>query len=1170
MFSRRLRFVLLILAAWLLVLPAGWSQFLPTGTVAGSVKDPSGAVVPDATITLISTQTGVQMGTTKSNSQGEFLFPAVEPGRYLVTVVKPGFKSFVQPVVVQVEHTASVTALMELGSSKQQVTVTSEAPILNTVSGSVGTVINNDLIQNLPLEGRNPMMLEYLVPGVNWGLGAQFGDMNVFGGNEAQGTGNFAGSYVQIGGGNTRQNSFMLDSTNNNHNEQMGFVPNVDQIQQLVVVPNGYSAQYGTGATTIISVTKSGTNQFHGNLFEYVQNDALGNASNFFANLAGAPVPRLRYNQFGGSIGGPVNIPHVYNGKDKTFFFFNYEGIRNIFKGVDVGSVPTPAQRQGDFSDLLPRDQIYNPFTPCSDPSTCTRAPFKNNIIPPNMIDPASSKILAMLPMPNLKSSTPGVGNYEKEVYTSLPQNLWNERVDFNINPKNRLYERTSWEKFDFYPGTFLIAPDHFNLGDLNTTLDWTSVLNPRTVMEVSLGYNRHINDFIDPYVNLASLGFAPSFAAFVPYFPSMSISDLGNIGNGAPDIQHDDAWSGNIDFRRSQGKHNLLWGFQYVLNRNNDGIGDYQVGYTFDRTFTQGPSPFQSGPGLGWGLASFLLGTESTTNPDSVSSPFFPAASSPMYGAYIQDDYRITPKLTVNLGLRWDAWLPGKERHNQQQVNFLFNQLNPLQFQVQGNYANECATMANDPACAILPPSQFNLYGGVVNASPAQQRWAKTYWTNLEPRIGFAYQLGNKTVVRGGYGMFRTMWFYNNIKTNGFQSSTPILSSLNGVTPNVLYSDPVPNGLIPPQSNLGMLLGVGGSGVDFGSPDAEPEENTRWSFGIERALSSTMTLEVNYVGETVFHLPLDSGGSAFIDFSSSHQHSQKQELSYLPAQYGALGSKLFEQVPNPFQGTFGALTPLVGDSNFTSPTIPLYYLLITYPQYGPENLEEYFNTGGKSWYHSLQVTFTKQMSHGLSLLADYTFQKNLDQYMSINPEQNSSPTKEISLYDAPQKITVGAVYQLPFGRGRALGWKKGVLGQVIGGWQYSVNQIFQSGTPIMMDSPIVWNGQNPGLPADQRSRFKWFNTAAFAPQQQLNMRTAPWLIPGLRYDAVNNWDMSLAKSVTLHENMKLQFRWDMFNAFNHVMFGAPVNDPTNPAFGQIFSQGNQPRFEQASLTLTF
>jgi hypothetical protein len=1146
-----------------------FAQFIPGGNVQVTVKDPTGAFVPNATVTLTNSQTGVAESSIKSGQGGQALFRTVPPGMYRVQVTAAGFQTAVQEnVPVQVGQTTTVDVALKVGNTKQTVTVTGAAPILNTVSGSVGTVVSNVLIQNLPLGGRNPMMLEFLVPGVNWILGAQFGDMNVFQSNGvAQGLGTFQSSYVSIGGSNTRQNAFMLDSTQNNHNEQIGFVPNVDQVQELAVVPNAYDAQNGVGATTIVAVTKSGTNQFHGNLFDFVQNNIF-NANNFFSNLAGAPVPALHYNQFGGSIGGPILLPR-FNGRDKAFFFFNYEGIRQPSGSTQVGGVPTPAQRQGDFNGTIDsageQIQIFNPFTPCPNPATCTRNQFPNNTIPSSLIDPASAKIMALLPQPNLASSIPGVGNYEKEVHNNLPQNLWNARVDYNLSSKNRLYGRTSWEKFDFLPGTFLIAPDHFNYGALSTALDWTSTLNPQTVMEISIGYNRHFNDFIDPTVDLASLGFASNLAAFTNYFPSMSIQDFGSIGNGQPDILHDDDWSGNIDFRRSQGKHNLKWGFQYVLNRNEDGFYDYAVGFTFDRSFTQGPVPTTSGANIGYGLASFLLGTESMFNPDSITSPLATAVSSPMYGAYFQDDYRVTPKLSVNLGLRWDAWLPGAERYNRQQVDFLFDQYNPLQFQVQPAYAAECAATPPSPACAVLPPSQFNLFGGTINASPSHRRWAAPVWGNLEPRVGFAYRLDNKTVLRGGFGMFRTMWFYNNSQSNGFQSTTPILSTIDGVTPNVLYTNPIPNGLIPPADNLGMLTGVG-VGENFNDPYTEPEENTRWSFGFQRELTPTTTLEANYVGETTFHLPLEGGGSAFIDFSSSKQHSQRLQLAYLPTQYGSLGNNLFESVPNPF---FGIDSNLLAGTALASPNIPLFNLLVRYPQFGPENLGEYFDTAGMSYYHSFQMTLTKRASHGLSVLGSYTFQKTLDRYFFLNPE-DAGPTKELGLYDAPQKIAVGAVYELPFGPGRRFGSMQGPLGKIIGGWQYSLNEIFQSGTPIMMDAPIVWNGQNPALPASQRSRFKWFNTAAFTPQQQLNLRTAPWLIPGLRYDAVNNWDMALIKNTVIHENAQLQFRWEVFNAFNHVMWGAPVNDPTNPGFGQIFSQGNQPRSMQLALELTF
>src|SRR5579875_2183271 len=287
--------------------------------------------------------------------------------------------------------------------------------------------------------------------------------------------------------------------------------------------------------------------------------------------------------------------------------------------------------------------------------------------------------------------------------------------------------------------------------------------------------------------------------------------------------------------------------------------------------------------------------------------------------------------------------------------------------------------------------------FAGLRSAStqPVQPIWRDDQCVSFAPALGGAcvgqsgatggvcLSAGQQDRAAGGFGMFRTMWFYNNSQSNGFQSTTPILSTIDGVTPNVLYTNPIPNGLIPPADNLGMLTGVG-VGENFNDPYTEPEENTRWSFGFQRELTPTTTLEANYVGETTFHLPLEGGGSAFIDFSSSKQHSQRLQLAYLPTQYGSLGNNLFESVPNPF---FGIDSNLLAGTALASPNIPLFNLLVRYPQFGPENLGEYFDTAGMSYYHSFQMTLTKRASHGLSVLGSYTFQKTLDRYFFLNPE---------------------------------------------------------------------------------------------------------------------------------------------------------------------------------------
>ena len=1136
------------------------AQMIPTGTVAGTVKDPRGGAVVKAEVLLTNALSGVRIGTATPDERGQFLFPTVPPGTYIAVVTAQGFKTWTQRLDVQASHTTTLDAGLELGAVEVKVEVSGEAPLLDTVSGTLATGISTKFMQDLPLAGRNAFASELLAPGLLYSYGTLTGNNNVYG-YGAQGLGSFQVSYVASNGGDTHTNAFWLDGSANNKNEQIAFVPNSDQLQELQVVGNGYDAQYGVGGTSILAVTKSGTNEFHGNAFEMVKNDIF-NATDFFTNLRGGRKAKVRYNQFGGSVGGPVK-------RNTLFFFINYEAVRNVSHGTAYGTLPTNLERAGDFSRSMDQngnlDVLYDARTTHPDPSApggYLRDPFPGNVIPPSQMDRASKAIMGLLPSPNIPGEPyTHVNNYQKVVGSSLPQDLYSGRVDYAMNANNRIYGRYSQQKFSLEPGVFLFPVNSFDYGARNGNVAWTSTLNPNTVLEVTTGYSRSFNPFRYTPVDLAGMGFERNFAANVPYLPSLSFGgDMSGFGAERPYFTNHDSWDVNVDVRRIQGRHSLKAGFQRILYRDTDGSYYYGASFTFDRGLTQGPGPFEQGSDRGNAVAGFLMGWMAPSNPDSVSSPLATALSSAAYSTYAQDDIRVTSKLTVNLGLRWNGWQPAQERYNRQTAGFAFDTTSPLQSQARANYTQ------NDTAIhSILPPDQFRLLGGMLFATDARRRWADSSWANVDPRLGFAYRVMNRTVVRGGFGMFRNYWFYANSRSTGFDIDTPVIASLDGLRPTNLFSNPIPGGLLtPPGASAGLLANTGG-GITFNNQFARPIRNSRWSIGIQQQVSPTISIEANYVGQTAFNLPLEGSGTPPFSFSDPNAQSQRHEIDFIPQRYLSLGSQLFNMVSNPFYGV------LPSDTTLGAETIPLGRLLMTYPQF--TRVRSVFDPGGRSYYHSLQVTLNKRVSHGLSLMGTYTWSKTIDRYTFLNP-QDPGPTKELSTFDAPHKLNVAAVVDLPFGPGRKWGWKSGPLGKVAEGWQYSLNGIYQSGMPVELPSGVEASGIDPGIPSSQRSWQQWFNKAAFTSQRQLSLRTSQWTFSSLRFPSLNEWDMALLKSTTIHENWKMRFKWEVFNAPNRVMFGGygagPIADPTSPSYGEILGQGNSPRNMQLTLEVMF
>ncbi len=1142
---------------WLALAATAFAQFIPTGTVVGTVKDQAGAVVPKATVKLTNTQTGITRSAV-SNGRGEYLVPAVPAGTYRVTAAAPGFQRFTQELIVQAAGSTTVDVTLHVGAVKQVVQVNSLAPLLNTSSGTLSNVITNTQISNLPLLGQNALSLVPLTAGITtvFAPGLSAAAMNVNAMNTV--------SYFSANGGDFESNEFTLDGNPDNLTDRAQYMPPVNQIQEMSVVTNSYDAQYGHGSgAQVVMITKGGTNEFHGEADDFLQNTAL-NANNFFSNRDGLATPPVHINQFGASVGGPIRRNHA-------FFFFDYEGIRSTTPTTDVGTVPTAAQRSGDFSQTFAPNgaqiQIFNPFSTIPNPAIpgqYIRTQFPGNIIPATDINPASKGIFSLLPAPNRPGEPiTGVNNYIQNVITSTPMNDYSGRVDVAITPANHLFARYSEEKTLSLPGTFLIPSAPSDTQQINTVLGITSTPSPTWVLQANVGWEGWANDFVTPRQNMSGLGFSPAFLSEYgsQYIPNFSISDMSAFGNGATSYDHDPTWGFNLNIGHTHGSQNIKWGFSWQVKQDNSGAAPYSYNFRFDRQFTQGPNPTLIAPTSGYGIASFLLGAMSPTTESFQATNSSEATTFPYYAAYFQDDVRLTPRLSVNAGVRWEVWQPATERYNRMTTGFAFNTPNPIQAAATANYALNPVPQ--------LTPSQFSdrILGGLLYATPSNRRWGKTYWNDWDPRLGFAYRLRHNTVLRGGFGIYHSIYWGSFTRQGGFTAQTPVTASINGVTPVNLLDNPFPSGYTPVTgSSLGLATGLGSS-LGILDPNAQPFSASRWDFGVQQEITPNTMLEVDYVGNTNLHLTVGSPSTGTVftptpHIATSGPSSTDRQFVYLPAQYLSLGSQLFTTVPNPFVGLIPSSSPL------GAPTISLESLLNNYPEF--VGVDDSRQTTGSSYYNALQVTATKRTSHGLMLVGTYTWSKDLLRDEFINTS-DPGPSTMISNYDAPQRFTLSGVYQLPFGPGRRFGWKSGAFSKLVGGWQYGVGGVFQSGFPVTLGSPVnIVSGVDPTLSPSQRSVDDWFNLAALTPLPEFTLRTASWGLNSLRADAEDDWDMSLIKNTSIHERYTLQFRWELFNTFNRAQFGAPNVNPTSAAYGNITTQANQPRAMQVALRFLF
>ncbi|MCL5006365.1 MAG: TonB-dependent receptor [Acidobacteria bacterium] len=1039
-----------------------------SGSIVGTVKDSSGAVIPNANVTIVNQATNISQATVTDGS-GEYSVPFLPVGVYTVRIVMTGFETMVRAgVVLRLGESVRVDVLLHPGRVGQEITVSGLAPLLQTENASTGQVIDNARILNLPLSGRNFLQLAQLTADVNEGAYGTYNKLeNV---TLAQ-----KGISLSAQGQRDDSTSFMLDGSNvrGSYLGAITLVPSIDSIQEFKIQTTGYSARYGTSPVQLNVVSKAGTNDFHGSAYDFVRNTAF-NARDVFA------AERLPYhmNQFGGTIGGPVILPKLYNGRDRTFFFFSYEGTRNPVKSGALPSMPPVAMRNGDFSSLLPDTIIYDPNT---------GLPFTGNIIPKERLDPSMQALLQKLPEP----TRPGlVNNYDGYSPANFDSNDYMARLDHRITDRDNVsarYARTGPSLLGEVPGAGgnPLQVSETTQGGYNLLVSEIHNFSPSVFNEFRYAYNTSLY-LIGPQ-NAQDWGPTLNWQG-LPHTIGVPLvtTGFGIVRDQTPGgyNQKINQFTDNVFIHK--GAHSMTAGLDIFHKVTSPML---PLGYTSTLPYVW---VVNSGAYTGYAFADYLLGLPALgAYFDQKSGYLSPPMEIryPDFNFYFQDDWKVSPKFTLNLGVRYDL-VPVLADTKGEMRNFDFQ---TMQLTPEGQVGNKYFQGAHK---------------------------------NFAPRVGFAYQLTDKTVIRGGYG-----WFYGRIVDVGPTSLSmnppnAFSAIINNTTPVPIYTVENMFANVQPTSTTTTIQAI--------SPTYTMTPSTQsWTFDLEHQLTPTTLLTLEYKGSLSTHL------DGYVDVNT----------------------------PTPGPGPLDPRRPYPG-----------FQSIITQMSA--------FN----ATYHGAMVKLEKRMSHGVTFLGSYAWSKALDQTYGVASDggeagavatvmdrTNFAREKGPSGMDIRNRAVFSFIYELPFGPGKAFASStSSLVARLIEGWQFSGITTFQSGPPITIRTALdpANTGQtqqvpdvvcNPNNVPGGQSASMWFNTACY--QDPTTYRYGDAGRGLVTSPGINNWDMALMKNFKIGERVALQLRGEFFNIFNHTQLGVPAFDMQEADFG-VISTARSPRLGQVALKL--
>jgi len=1162
------------------------------GTITGTVRDPSGAAVPGAKVAITSAATGVKVDT-ETNATGEFTVPSVQPGIYNVRVEKTGFKSAEERgLTVDAATTVRADATLQVGNSTESIEVQASTVQLQTEDAKNSVTLGNKLVDDLPLvvngTVRTPFDLASLAPDAK-NLGGDYG--------------------YSIGGGQLAAYGTSLDgvSTNTSRALQKSWVasnsPSVEALDQFTVDSNGYKAEYGhAGGGNLTYASKSGTNQYHGSAYEFLRNNDF-DANNFFNNASRIPNSIYKQNDFGFTVGGPVYIPKFYHGKNKTFFFFSYEGFRNRTGANGTSfTVPTPEMYQGNFTNWVTsagvQIPIYNPTTQVTAANgTVTRQVFPGNIIPASLFSPAAKQALAVFQTSGMlapnNGAAPGTAAYITNNYLETsgtqiyPVNKYSIKGDHTFNEKQRIsgYWGPDHEHQTYGPdGPPTLPGLYSNYNDLVQSsqvfrMSWDWTFSPTKLNHFYAGGNDWNQDHKPPQEYIGNwkskfcLGDVPNCDAnLVNLFSGGTGDTYSTWGGQADNGSENTVYSYNDDFTWIHGNHTFKFGGTYQLNHYN-GFGRQCeagcVGFSYQETGVPGGSNPNAG---GNAFASFLLGYADS---GQIDTPRFIGQQFYYFGGYFQDDWRITPKLVVNLGVRWDGNLPPTGLNNE--------------------WSNFSPTTPNAGAGGLLGAVVF---AGNCSGCTGSRTLAPMWPWGFGPHISFAYSKDSKTVIRGAYARSygALVSVSGSTHNSGFTLTQTDSSQNAGLTPTFTLDGGFPPYTVPPFISPTVANGTSTSWFQ-GSETTKLPAYDNFNFSIQRQLGASMFIEAQYSGVMGEHLQ-----SELLDYNQLNP-------SYLTA-FGTVAQSLVvlnSQVGSAAAIAAGIKAPYPGFTGTVAQSLrpyPQYNVIDTFAGQGDHS--------GHSTYHAAIFKFQKRYSNGLTFQASYVFSKLLGDSDSAwggseganngyaADLYNRGLEKSIGAYDVTHDFKFSGVYDLPFGKGQKY-MNSGPAAWIIGNWRVSSINLYASGTPISITTsytlPIYASGDSGAtrLPPYITSYSGWqpSYSGSFDPQVDhffVPYGTGPFPLQGsgttlnsigndtrynpkLRLFPNLTENMSLTKTFPIHEKIRMEFRAEAFNVFNRVRFGTGSTQLQSQSFGVLTGAGSQintPRNLQLALKFYF
>jgi Carboxypeptidase regulatory-like domain len=1169
-------------------------------TLSGTVTDSSGAAVSNATLQLMNVRTNI-LSTIKSNGDGQYRFLLVDPGTYTLSVDAGGFSKYIESnITLTVSQASTLDVKLTIGSASQTVSVIADQPLLETEKSDRGLVLATRSLEELPIAVRNPIVLTEITPGVTQ-QGQRY-DLLPFS--------NSGNSQYAINGitGDATEN--LLDGAPNDMIFQglnsIAYIPSVDAVAEFKTITAPYDAQFGRNGGGVISVvTKNGTNTFHGTAYDFVERTFL-DANSWANNANNQPKSVQSLDEYGFTLGGPVWLPHLYNGRDRTFFFGGWEGYKqkiNLSQGI---SVPTLAQRNGDFSQTFNSSgqliTIYNPNSGRNVNGVWTRDPYPGNKVPTSDMDPVGEALLNLYPLPNTNQNATvnWQNNYYSPAITDYSFNNAISRVDHTFSEKEKMYVRYAWNSAYIHQNSNLLTSAA--LDDRSGTktnndvvVDSVTILTPNLLLDLKASLSRWTQNFLPSNYGSFDATQIGMPAATVDQFQeksrfpyiTLSVSPANNFpsSGGSAQYQYLGESSGNIYFAPTtaitgsptviytRGHQTIKAGLDYRWTRFASYQGAFAGGaFNVTPNFTQ--KNYLTGDSTsGNSAASLLLGAAYQGEVDVLPHPYW---SVKYYGMWFQDDIKLTSRLTINAGLRYDIQKPITERHNIFNYGFNYGAVNPINSSADhGAYTG-------------------TIYGGLgfVNQNGNPDSPFQPDYSNIQPRIGAAYRVNNGFVLRGGYGVFYVPQF-SQASQNGFSQPTPFVGTLDsGATIASKLSNPFPSGVQPASGATGGLATLNGKSFTFSDTSGQIGHVQSFTFGFQKQLPAQMTLDASYVGTRASQLPVTLN----IDALSA------ANLALGNSDLGGTSGYLTAQIANPFKG-------LLPGTTLNGATVQRQQLLQPFPQFTAVNEQDI--PIGKNWYNALQVTLQQRTWHGLDLTVAYTYAKNLQAINYQSPQDagitgNGSdgsaafadsalvpPTHSFTPYDRTHRIIFAPVYELPFGKGRRyLNQSNRVVNTLISGWQGSAQVYWQTGAPMTTPAGLALIG-NPTVSGKNFNHM--FNTGvkqlngtvtatgnnasdlanpAWRVLPPFSRVTTPQYLGNVRDFWGSESSISAAKNNYFHDTMNLQLRVEFLNAFNHPIFGTdPGTGYTSTTFGQLVranGQSNVPRMIQVAVRFVF